>query len=118
MACAEAGSINPLEALFIGSSGLSSITLSSKGSKFMLKFVVCLPRKQNAYKNESALLYQYANREHKDASALCRKRFSVLDGPPYANGEIHIGHIMNKLLKQITTLAQTQMGRRSALKTN
>ncbi|AUG33988.1 Isoleucine--tRNA ligase [Candidatus Hodgkinia cicadicola] len=77
-----------------------------------------MPRKQNAYKNESALLYQYANREHKDASALCRKRFSVLDGPPYANGEIHIGHIMNKLLKQITTLAQTQMGRRSALKTN
>ncbi|AUG34094.1 Isoleucine--tRNA ligase [Candidatus Hodgkinia cicadicola] len=77
-----------------------------------------MPRKQNAYKNESALLYQHANRECKDASTLCRKRFSVLDGPPYANGEIHIGHIMNKLLKQITTLAQTQMGRRSALKTN
>ncbi|ATW05934.1 Isoleucine--tRNA ligase [Candidatus Hodgkinia cicadicola] len=77
-----------------------------------------MPRKQKTYKNENALLYQYANREHKDASALCRKRFSVLDGPPYANGEIHIGHIMNKLLKQITTLAQTQIGRRSALKTN
>ncbi|AUG33763.1 Isoleucine--tRNA ligase [Candidatus Hodgkinia cicadicola] len=77
-----------------------------------------MPKKQKAYKNESALLYQYANRECKDASTLCRKRFSVLDGPPYANGEIHIGHIMNKLLKQITTLAQTQIGRRSALKTN
>ncbi|ATW06065.1 Isoleucine--tRNA ligase [Candidatus Hodgkinia cicadicola] len=77
-----------------------------------------MPRKQKAYKNESALLYQYANREHRDASTLCRKQFSVLDGPPYANGEIHIGHIMNKLLKQITTLAQTQIGRRSALKTN
>ncbi|AUI38856.1 Isoleucine--tRNA ligase [Candidatus Hodgkinia cicadicola] len=77
-----------------------------------------MPAKQKAYKNESALLYQYANRECEDASTLCRKRFSVLDGPPYANGEIHIGHIMNKLLKQITTLAQTQIGRRSALKTN
>ncbi|AUI38886.1 Isoleucine--tRNA ligase [Candidatus Hodgkinia cicadicola] len=77
-----------------------------------------MPRKQKAYKNESALLYQYANRACKDAGTLCRKRFSVLDGPPYANGEIHIGHIMNKLLKQITTLAQTQTGRRSALKTN
>ncbi|AUG34208.1 Isoleucine--tRNA ligase [Candidatus Hodgkinia cicadicola] len=77
-----------------------------------------MPRKQNAYKNESALLYQHANRQCKDASTLCRKRFSVLDGPPYANGEVHIGHIMNKLLKQITTLAQTQIGRRSALKTN
>ncbi|ATW05987.1 Isoleucine--tRNA ligase [Candidatus Hodgkinia cicadicola] len=77
-----------------------------------------MPRKQKAYKNESALLYQYANREYEGASTLCRKRFSILDGPPYANGEIHIGHIMNKLLKQITTLAQTQIGRRSALKTN
>ncbi|ATW05886.1 Isoleucine--tRNA ligase [Candidatus Hodgkinia cicadicola] len=77
-----------------------------------------MPKKRKAYKNESALLYQYANREYKDASTLCRKQFSVLDGPPYANGEIHIGHIMNKLLKQITTLAQTQIGRRSALKTN
>ncbi|AUG26250.1 Isoleucine--tRNA ligase [Candidatus Hodgkinia cicadicola] len=77
-----------------------------------------MPRKQKAYKNESALLYQYANRECKDASTLCRKRFNVLDGPPYANGGIHIGHIMNKLLKQITTLAQTQIGARSALKTN
>ncbi|AUG62921.1 Isoleucine--tRNA ligase [Candidatus Hodgkinia cicadicola] len=77
-----------------------------------------MPRKQKAHKNESALLYQYANRECKDASTLCRKRFNVLDGPPYANGGIHIGHIMNKLLKQITTLAQTQIGRRSALKTN
>ncbi|AHL30908.1 MAG: Isoleucine--tRNA ligase [Candidatus Hodgkinia cicadicola] len=77
-----------------------------------------MPKKQKAYKNESALLYQYANRQCKDVSTLCRKRFSVLDGPPYANGEIHIGHIMNKLLKQIITLAQTQIGRRSALKTN
>lgn len=84
----------------------------------MLKFVVCLPKKQKAYKNESALLYQHTNREHKDVGALCRKRFSVLDGPPYANGGIHAGHVMNKLLKQITTLSQTQIGRRSALKTN
>ncbi len=117
LACAESDNISALEVLFTGSNGLA-ITLSSKGSNFMPKFGVCLPRKQKAHKNESALLYQYANRECKDASTLCRKRFNVLDGPPYANGGIHIGHIMNKLLKQITTLAQTQIGRRSALKTN
>ncbi len=84
----------------------------------MPKFAVFLPKKQRAYKNESALLYQYANRACEHASALCRKRFSILDGPPYANGEIHVGHVLNKLLKQIITLAQTQMGKRSALKTN
>ncbi len=30
-----------------------------------------------------------------------RKRFILHDGPPYANGEIHIGHAVNKILKDI-----------------
>lgn len=29
------------------------------------------------------------------------KKFVVADGPPYANGEIHIGHALNKILKDI-----------------
>ena len=28
-------------------------------------------------------------------------RFTLHDGPPYANGEIHIGHAVNKILKDI-----------------
>ena len=28
-----------------------------------------------------------------------KKPFVLHDGPPYANGEIHIGHAMNKVLK-------------------
>ena len=28
-----------------------------------------------------------------------RKRFILLDGPPYANGPIHLGHVLNKVLK-------------------
>ena len=28
-----------------------------------------------------------------------RTRFILHDGPPYANGEIHIGHAVNKVLK-------------------
>ncbi|MDH3934056.1 MAG: class I tRNA ligase family protein, partial [Gammaproteobacteria bacterium] len=30
-----------------------------------------------------------------------RPRFVLHDGPPYANGEIHIGHAVNKVLKDI-----------------
>ena len=30
-----------------------------------------------------------------------RKKFVLLDGPPYANGSIHVGHAYNKILKDI-----------------
>ena len=30
-----------------------------------------------------------------------RPRFVLHDGPPYANGSIHIGHAVNKVLKDI-----------------
>ena len=33
--------------------------------------------------------------------------FTMLDGPPYANGNIHIGHALNKILKDITVRAHS-----------
>ena len=30
-----------------------------------------------------------------------REKFILHDGPPYANGDIHIGHAMNKVLKDV-----------------
>ena len=30
-----------------------------------------------------------------------RERFILHDGPPYANGDIHLGHTLNKVLKDI-----------------
>ena len=30
-----------------------------------------------------------------------KEKFILLDGPPYANGHIHIGHAVNKILKDI-----------------
>lgn len=30
-----------------------------------------------------------------------KSRFILHDGPPYANGNIHIGHALNKILKDI-----------------
>ena len=35
------------------------------------------------------------------------KRFILHDGPPYANGPIHLGHSVNKILKDITIKSKT-----------
>ncbi|CAD7053317.1 isoleucine--tRNA ligase [Pseudorhizobium endolithicum] len=37
------------------------------------------------------------------ASAAGRQKFVLHDGPPYANGNIHIGHALNKILKDVIT---------------
>src|SRR5690242_185996 len=39
-----------------------------------------------------------------------RPRFVLHDGPPYANGEIHIGHAVNKILKDIIVKSKTLSG--------
>ncbi|XXM93423.1 class I tRNA ligase family protein [Candidatus Hodgkinia cicadicola] len=84
----------------------------------MTKFNINLPAKQRASTSESAMCYQINNRRTERAAHANRKRFELLDGPPYANGEIHIGHVINKLLKQIITIAQTQIGKKAELKSN
>jgi isoleucyl-tRNA synthetase len=40
-----------------------------------------------------------------------RERFILHDGPPYANGDIHMGHAMNKVLKDIVVRSQTLLGK-------
>ena len=46
--------------------------------------------------------------------ALCKKEnrpsFMLHDGPPYANGDIHIGHAVNKVLKDIIIKSKTLSG--------
>jgi isoleucyl-tRNA synthetase len=39
-----------------------------------------------------------------------RPRFVLHDGPPYANGQIHIGTAMNKILKDLVVKSRTMMG--------
>ena len=39
-----------------------------------------------------------------------RPRFILHDGPPYANGDIHIGHAVNKILKDIIVKSKTLSG--------
>ncbi|TAK48341.1 MAG: isoleucine--tRNA ligase [Xanthobacteraceae bacterium] len=39
-----------------------------------------------------------------------RTKFVLHDGPPYANGNIHIGHALNKVLKDVVTRSQQMLG--------
>ena len=41
---------------------------------------------------------------------LNNKKFILHDGPPYANGAIHLGHSVNKILKDITIKSKTLQG--------
>jgi isoleucyl-tRNA synthetase len=43
-------------------------------------------------------------------SAAGRPLYVLHDGPPYANGNIHIGHALNKILKDVVTKSQQMLG--------
>ncbi|NKB28734.1 MAG: isoleucine--tRNA ligase [Rhodobacteraceae bacterium] len=48
-------------------------------------------------------------RTGKDGSP--RTPFTLHDGPPYANGHLHIGHALNKILKDMVVRSQQMLGR-------
>jgi len=54
---------------------------------------------------DEADLYQQIREARKGAP-----KFVLHDGPPYANGSIHIGHAVNKVLKDIVVRSRTMMG--------
>ncbi|MFH0767106.1 MAG: isoleucine--tRNA ligase [Bacillota bacterium] len=51
-------------------------------------------------------LYQKVLEQNKDSVP-----FILHDGPPYANGDIHIGHTLNKVLKDFVLRYQTMIGK-------
>ncbi|WP_169752778.1 isoleucine--tRNA ligase [Campylobacter mucosalis] len=52
----------------------------------------------NSWHNERKI-YEKMKQNRKNAE----KFFAIHDGPPYANGHLHIGHALNKILKDIIT---------------
>ncbi|KAB8236480.1 tRNA synthetases class I-domain-containing protein [Aspergillus alliaceus] len=52
-------------------------------------------------------LYAWQRRERP-----AEKPFVLHDGPPYANGELHVGHALNKILKDIICRVQLGLGKR------
>lgn len=71
------------------------------------------PMKANLAQREPEMLKQWQEknlygkiREHKAGA----EKFILHDGPPYANGDIHIGHAVNKILKDIIVKSQSLNG--------
>ncbi len=48
-------------------------------------------------------------RQREDARG--REKFILHDGPPYANGNLHIGHALNKILKDVINRSQQMLGK-------
>src|SRR3970040_68333 len=40
-----------------------------------------------------------------------KEKFILHDGPPYANGHLHIGHALNKILKDVINRCQQMLGK-------
>ena len=53
-------------------------------------------------------LYQQIQKSRKD-----RELFVLHDGPPFANGDVHMGTALNKILKDFVVKSQTMLGKRA-----
>ena len=75
-----------------------------------------LPKSLLPHRSSEANLPGYLQAVTHDLYAWQREhgkgRFILHDGPPYANGDLHIGHALNKILKDITCRYQVSKGRR------
>ena len=40
-----------------------------------------------------------------------KEKFVLHDGPPYANGNLHIGHALNKIIKDVINRSQSMLGK-------
>jgi isoleucyl-tRNA synthetase len=72
------------------------------------------PMKAGLAAKEPGLLDRWANmglyqrlRERRAGA----ERFILHDGPPYANGDLHMGHAMNKVLKDVIVRSQSLLGK-------
>ena len=72
------------------------------------------PMKGDLPKREPALLARWQEiglHERQRARAKGAEKFILHDGPPYANGNLHIGHALNKILKDVINRAQAKLGK-------
>jgi isoleucyl-tRNA synthetase len=71
------------------------------------------PMRGDLAKREPQMLKSWQERKFYQRIRSARRgaaRFVLHDGPPYANGDIHIGHAVNKILKDIIVKSRTLSG--------
>ncbi len=72
------------------------------------------PMKAGLAQKEPAILQKWKSEKLYDQLRRVRAgrdRFILHDGPPYANGDLHMGHAMNKILKDIVVRSQSLLGK-------
>ncbi len=74
------------------------------------------PMRGGLPKKEPEILARWAEQDLYGAlrkAGAGRPKFVLHDGPPYANGNIHIGHALNKILKDVVVRSQQMLGKDS-----
>ncbi len=90
------------------------VTTDYKSSVFLPK--TDFPMRAGLPKKEPELLKRWAEMKQWDrlrAESRGRPKFVLHDGPPYANGNLHIGHALNKILKDLVSRTQQMLGKDS-----
>ncbi len=86
----------------------------AKGYKATLNLPkTSFPMKANLVQNEPASLKRWSAMNLYEKTREARRgapAFLFHDGPPYANGSIHLGHLMNKCLKDFVVRTKTMAG--------
>ena len=88
------------------------MTVDYKSTVFLPK--TAFPMKAGLPKQEPELLARWHAMDlwgKLRAAAKGREKFILHDGPPYANGHLHIGHALNKILKDIVNRSQQMTGK-------
>ena len=83
-------------------------TLNLPKTNFKMKASLATKEPQWVKQWQKEGLYEALQQHHKDS-----KPFILHDGPPYANGSIHIGHAVNKILKDTIIKAKMMSGYRA-----
>jgi isoleucyl-tRNA synthetase len=88
------------------------MTINYKETLFLPK--TDFPMKAGLAKREPEFLERWREMDlwaQLRADAKGREKFILHDGPPYANGNLHIGHALNKILKDVINRSQQMLGK-------
>jgi isoleucyl-tRNA synthetase len=88
------------------------VTVDYKATVFLPR--TDFPMKADLPRREPQILARWnaldLYRRQRQQAAGCEK-FILHDGPPYANGHLHIGHALNKILKDVINRSQQMLGK-------
>ena len=84
-------------------------TLNLPATPFAMRANLAQNEPQTVARWEAASMYTRIDDARREAGA---PTFRFHDGPPYANGSIHVGHLLNKVLKDIVVRSRLMEGMR------